>query len=374
MSSTTGVQNLLVNVFRPVYAYDPAATVSLYTVKLDASNINAYYGNNVDVLWANVGDTFGNVYVGKQAGNDPTITSKNCSNVTAIGFSAGGGISNVQNSVYLGYYAGKGSADANTVISIGTNTLGNGVSNIFIGNKSGTLGSGSSNILIGHDISLGAVNDKLRIGVGANILIAGDFSNKWVGIGGYTSPVYTYDKFDVSGNAYFLGNVGINIEPGTRTLDVNGNFRAGDASSSILDFSNGTFKVMDTVDRVLNFSNGTFKVTDTATKVLNFSNGITTSTGGFLSATGTATILSTGTVTIGPVVKRGVVLITAVATGFPTSNASRTVFASTPTSIVDIGSNISAGGTAITFSGSNIQVSGSIYQVYTYCVTYFPLP
>lgn len=235
MSSTTGLQNLLVNTFRPVYSYSAAAT--LYTVKLDLSNVNSYYGNNVDVLWANVGDSASNVYVGRLAGNDPTVTTKKCVNNTAVGYGAGSNISNVANCVFLGFYAGQQAQDASAVIAIGSNAGGNGLSNIYIGN--GTKAIGSNNILLGHDICLGTVSYTMRVGAQGTTTIAADLSKTWVGVGGALSPASTYTKFDVSGDSYFLGNVGVNIAPGTRTLDVNGNFRVQDASSNLFEFSNG---------------------------------------------------------------------------------------------------------------------------------------
>lgn len=326
MSSTTGVQNFLVNVFRPVYTYDSFA--SLYTVKLELSNIDTYSGNAISVFTAAVGDSASNVYVGSNAGNLYTQL-RACSNVVALGYGTGNLISNVSNSTYLGNAAGAGAAGASAVIGIGTSAGGNGTSNIFIGNS--TSATGNSNILIGHGIT--GTSNTLRIGS----TIYGNLSTKWVGIGTPT-PYDVNDRLDVSGNTYILGQVGINITPGNRTLDVNGDFRASDASGNTLDFNNG----------------------------------VTLSSGGLGSVRGTVT-MSSGATTIGTL-KRGAVLVSAVDTGDSNNRASRLMFAYSTTAVTDIGSNLTAGATSIILSSSNIQISSGVGTTYTYSITYFPLP
>lgn len=237
--NTTGIQNYLSNVFRPIYTYE---TTTSFIPKLTMSNIENYTGNTISVLTAAVGDANANVYVGSNAGN-PYDIRQNVFNVTALGYGAASNISNDSNSVYIGWYAGSGGAGSANVISIGANSGGNGTKNIFIGSETGSVGA--SNVLIGHFIDVGSNNNQVRIGYSNQIPIAADVSKNWVGLGGALTPSYTYTTLDVSGNAVFVGNVGINKDAssssvaGNRTLDVNGNFRATDASANILDFSNG---------------------------------------------------------------------------------------------------------------------------------------
>jgi hypothetical protein len=339
MSSTTGIQNLLVNVLRPVYTYD--AVASLYTVKLDMSNVNTFYGVSANVLWAQVGDSASNVYVGKEAGNDPTVTTKNSRNVTAIGYGAGSNTSNVSNSTYLGFYAGAGAETACNVIAIGANANGNGVSNIFIGNGTGT--TGSNNILIGHGIALTNTSYALRVGAAGKTTIAADLSQTWVGVGGVTARNGTQTTLDVSGSAYIKGNVGINILPGTRTLDVNGNFRSSDASSNVLDFSNG----------------------------------VTKSSGGYTSIRDTLDVSAgPGSLEIGRV-RRGIIYASAIDTqyGGETNRAAYVYFAWTLSNVTTLAST-SNGLTDIVVNSSNIYVNynNGTPTSYDYSITYFPLP
>jgi hypothetical protein len=331
MSSTTGVQNLLVNVFRPVYVYDPVTT--LFTPKLEVSNIDNYSGNTISVFTAAVGDANSNVYVGSNAGNSYT-NLRACSNVTAIGYGAGSNISNVSNSTYLGLYAGAGAAGASAVIGIGTSTGGNGTSNIFIGN--GTSATGNSNILIGHGIT--ATSNVLRLGS----TVYGNLSTKWIGIGSPT-PNDANNRLDVSGNTYILGQVGINITPGTRTLDVNGDFRASDASGNTLDFNDG----------------------------------VTLSSAGLGSITGTFIGSAPGTSTLGTL-KKGTILVSAQDTGTIVDYASVMVYCRDPTdggSNVLLSSNVQGGEISLAFSGSNIQMSNvNTTRTISWSITYFPLP
>jgi hypothetical protein len=329
MSSTAGIQNLLVNVFRPVYRYDPASTTPSFVPKLELSNIDNYSGNTVSVFTAAVGDSASNVYVGSNAGNLYTNIQA-CSNVTAIGYGAGSNISNVSNSTYLGLYAGAGAASANAVIGIGASTGGNGTSNIFIGN--GTSATGNSNILIGHGIT--ATSNTLRLGS----TVYGNLSTKWVGIGTPT-PYDANDKLDVSGNAYVLGQVGINITPGTRTLDVNGNFRASD--------SNGT---------------------------LDFSNGVTSSTNGFASVRGSTFVADGDNVSIATL-KIGLVVI-AVASGNVNFDGRTSFVLDIDGPIVSTISSSNSANTFVNFSSNSINIANTtgFDLTYSWSVTYFPLP
>lgn len=344
MSSTAGIQNLLVNVFRPVYVYDSAGTTTLFTPKLEMSNIDNYSGNTLSVFTAAVGDSASNVYVGSNAGNPYTLI-KACSNVTAVGYGAGSNISNVSNAVYLGYYAGAGVLAASNVIAIGVNANGNGTANVSIGSNAGgtgisnvyignsTGGSGDGNILLGHGISSGASSNLLRIGSA----IYGNLSTNWVGIG---TPTYgvIQNRLDVSGDTQIMGQLGINAIPGTRTLYVNGNFKAQDASANSLDFDNG----------------------------------LTTSSGGLASSQGT-TAVTGGATTIGTL-KKGVVIVSAVDNASSANRAARILLAHTTSNVTDIGSDIAAGSTSITISSSNIQITDAANGTYAWSITYFPVP
>lgn len=335
--NTTGIQNYLSNVFRPIVLFDTGT--SNFTPRLELSNIDTYSGNSISVFTAAVGDSNSNVYVGSNAGN-PYNTTRSCFNVTALGFAAAGSLSNDSNSVYIGYFAGFNSSNANDIIAIGANAGANGgSSNIFMGTNTGTIGT--SNIFIGHRISsITSVSDQIRIGYSNQIPIAADLSRNWVGLGGYTTPEnLTYSTIDISGSTRIKGNLGVNIDPGTRTLDVNGNFRARDASMNVLDFSNG----------------------------------LTRSSVGFASIQSDISVNMTAT-TIGTL-RTGAVLVSAVNKNDSADYASRLVLAYTDSNAVDVGSNVAAGDASITFSTSNIQITDTTNTTtYSYSITYFPLP
>lgn len=334
--STAGIQNYLSNVFRQVYTYDANLSVP-FVPKLEMSNIDTYSGNTISVFTAAVGDSAANVYVGSNAGN-PYNVIRACSNVTAIGYGAGSNISNVSNSVYLGFSAGAGAQLANAVIAIGAGAIGAGTSNIAIGNGTGSVGA--SNILIGHSIAPGNVSNQVRIGQGSRFPIAADLCYNWVGLGGISSPTnITYATIDISGSTRIQGNLGVNIDPGTRTLDVNGNFRAQDASLNALDFSNG----------------------------------FTRSSGGYVSIQSNISVPATGSSTIGTI-KKGIIHVSAL-NGTGANRAAYIYFAWTDSNVTALAST-SNGVTDITTSTSNIQISnsGGSPAVHSYSITYFPLP
>lgn len=338
--NTTGVQNYLSNVFRPIFTWDTLA--SNFTPKLELSNIDTYSGNVVSVFNAAIGDSASNVYVGSNAGNSYTAT-RACRYVTALGYGAASNISNDSNSVYIGWYAGANGSNSSNVISIGKSSGGNGVNNIFLGTSTGT--AGQCNVLIGHFIAPSNVSNQIRIGYSNQIPIAADLSKNWVGLGGITTPTnLTYATIDISGSTKIAGNVGINIAPGTRTLDVNGNFRARDASLNALDFSNG----------------------------------LTYSTQGYTSVKGAVAIASSNTQSVATL-KKGMIIISAQQSNIVGSNyATRIVYASdetgatAPTSITSNQDGL----TYILFNSSNIQISNNSPSVtfdFEYSVTYFPV-
>jgi len=335
--NTTGIQNYLSNVFRPIALYDTAT--SNFTVKLESSNIDTYSGNTISVFRADVGSPISNVYVGSNAGNS-IVDPRACRNVSAFGFGTASNISNCSNSVYIGNRAGADSINNQSVIALGyeAGLAGTGVSNIFIG--TGTKSTfGSSNIFIGHGIDLSSVSNQLRIGFGTSIPIAANLTTRWVGLNGLLTPLDAGNMFDVSGNARIQGQLALNRTPGTRTLDVNGNFRVQDASANTLDFSNG----------------------------------LTLSTGGYASIRGDISVNAVAT-SIGTL-KKGVVLISAVNKNDSADYASRMVLANTTSNAIDIGSNVAAGDASITFSTSNIQITDTTNNTtYGYNITYFPLP
>lgn len=331
MSSTTGIQNLLVNVVRPVYVYDVTATPTQYRTLLMLSNVDTYSGNVISVLRADISDANSNMYVGTQAGNTPATLTRGCVFSVALGVSAGFAMSNVSNAVYLGYNAGNGATTACNVIAIGANANGNGTNNIAIGTGSG---GGNSNILIGHGIPTTSSN-LLRIGS----LVYGNFATQWVGIGS-PNPINDFsNKFDVSGNVHISGSLGIQRSPGERTLDVNGNFRASDGFGT-----------------------------------LDLSGGLTYSPQGFVSLRGTLQT-SFGVVTIGPL-KKGIVLVSAVQVDVSDNFAARTLLATTASTALDLASNLGGGTVSIVLSGGNIRISNSAAgdSFYDWGITYLPLP
>lgn len=332
MSSTTNIQNLLVNVFRPIYTYD--TITSNFVPRLELSNVDIVSANSVSVFNMAIGDSGSNVYVGTNAGNVYSNV-RACSNVTALGYSAGNLISNVSNSVYLGFNAGAGAVGASNVVAIGANANGDGSGNIFIGAGTGRLGS--NNVFIGTGINISNQSNQLRIGSGSNITLAGDLSTNWVGIGGTLTPQDSLNKLDVSGNLYVLGNIGLNTTPGFRTLDVNGNFRANDGVGT-----------------------------------LQLSNGLTRSTNGYVSIQSNISA-GVGSTTIGTI-RRGIIHVSAVDQGSSANRSAYIFFAWTTSNVSTLASN-SNGDTDINTSSTNIQISNaSSTKTYDYSITYMPLP
>ena len=259
MSSTTGSQNLLTNVFRPAYRYEipVGGSTAVFVPTLDVSNVDVLTANSVTAFTAAIGDENENVYVGSNAGNAYS-NLRGCSNNTAVGFSAASFVSNVANSIYIGYNAGAGAADSSVNIAIGPNTKGNGISNIYIGSNTGSLGTGSNNILIGHNLTGSNLSNTLLIGPTPTIY--GNLSTRKVGIG--RDPSYNMDisgdsrisyrlgvgmapgtaenvsnlphALDVSGYSYIKGGLGVNADPADFTFNVNGNFRVADGFGAMI--------------------------------------------------------------------------------------------------------------------------------------------
>lgn len=353
MSSTTNVQNLLVNVFRPVYVYDALATK--YVPKLEMSNIDTYFGNATRVLADRVGDASGNVYVGVGAGNDPTVSLAGCSNVTAVGTNAGHNISNVLNSVYLGYGAGNSAIHASNVIAIGYNAGGSGSNNIFIGSNTGS--TTSSNILIGQGLTCVSSN-QLNIGG----VVYGDLSNRYVGI--HAEPGV---PFDVSGMARFRTNVGVNVVPTSYSLDVNGTFHV-DAGVGEFILDGSSIRITDRmlVSRTSGSSSAKWDVSGTVT-----------ATEGFNSKNGTATVGASASVSIGTL-RQGMLNVSVQDVSTTNANyAAKILYAPDATGATGPSSNsiVQNGSANIVISTSNIQISNSGMSSanYNWSITYFPI-
>lgn len=370
MSSTTGIQNLLVNVFRPVYRYETPTgdSNSIFVPKLTMSNIDTYSGNTVAVQTAAVGDSNSNVYVGSNAGN-PYSNVKGCKFVSAFGYSAAAGISNVSNSVFVGYNAGAAATDISATVIIGAIASGGGLSNVRIGYSN--VGTGNNNVSIGASTSGSSYSNCILLGTGitatqnnqfrvGSSYIWGDQSTKWLGI---ATPAQLGDpnsRLDISGNVYVYGQQGINKVP-IRTLDVNGDFRSSDANGT-LDFNLGNMSVSN------------------ATGTLAFTSGVTTSSGGLGSLRGTTINASVNSKTTIGTLKKGAILVSARDTTDSNHYQSRMVFCPSETDgslVVDMTNSAQSGEISVIFpsSSSNIQISNVLtVRDIAWTVTYFPLP
>ena len=312
MSSTTNVQNLLSNVFRPTFTYD--TTYSNYTSKLELINIDTVSANAVTVYAVNVGDASGNVYVGTLAGNaNSNLASKLSISNTFVGTSAGAGASNVSNSVFLGYGAGAGTVSSSNSISIGSFSVAGGNSNIYIGAGTG-ITTGSNNIFLGTGLNPATTSNTLLIGNGAsNMAIVGALSGTSNRIGINYSSLTAFpstssnNALDVNGLTRIggptgNGQLGVNIQPGTYTLDVNGSMRVQDGVGN-LTLSNGNLALGN---GNLTLSNGNLTLSNggivSANKIA--------SSSGFSSVNGQISIGTNGTSNIG-VWKPGIVIVTA---------------------------------------------------------------
>lgn len=330
------------NIIRPVYTYDSITTS--FTPAITLSNIDAYSGNTLSIVTAAIGDASGNMYVGSNAGN-PFSILRGCSGVTALGSSAGATISNVSSSVFVGSNAGVGASNASGTVSVGAGASGIGSSNVRIGASTGGVGAQcvvvgaastsstfSNAILLGSGITATQSN-QLRIG---SSFLYGDTGINWFGMG-VATPTHVNTRLDVSGNVRLQGQVGVQMNP-TRALDVNGSFRANDGLGGSMDVSGG----------------------------------LTTSSHGFTSIQGS--VLATGGgASTGALLRRGIVMVSAVNITDATKHAARILFATTTSSAVDIGSNVSATA-SITLSTSNIQITDPGEGTYVWSVTYVPLP
>jgi hypothetical protein len=184
----------------------------------------------------------------------------NASNVVAVGINAAAGVTNTSNSVFMGKNVGPGSiglsgcvwldptggagagASSSNTIAIGVSTGITGSSNIWIGTNAGKSNSGTGNITLGHSIPVTVpTNFLLQVGVGSNVVIAGDLSQNAVAIGKADASMQYIDGvgrvpglvLDVSGYARIAQGLAIGMDPLQSTLDVNGTFRANDGYGSL---------------------------------------------------------------------------------------------------------------------------------------------
>jgi hypothetical protein len=189
MSSTSNSQNLLVNVFRPVYTYSAG---SGFTPRLVVSNVDILSAGAVQTGNFQFGDANNNLFIGSNAGGG----SNNASNV-GIGVGAMNNKTNSTGTVAIGTNTLQGATAAVDTIAIGSEITGGGTSNVILGARSGTIGSNM--ILLGPGLATtGDVSGKLYIGQSniSNALIYGDFNQRYVGIN-RTDPT---TNLDVSGD------------------------------------------------------------------------------------------------------------------------------------------------------------------------------
>ena len=438
MSSTTNVQNLLTNVFRPTFVF----ANGVYQTKLELTNIDSVSANTVYGFNGSFGDASGNVYIGVEAGNPYTLlaTSAN-SNNTFVGKQAGQSTTGLVNSVLIGYRAGATSTTTSSnSVSIGATSKSAGNSNVFIGYAAGTS-TGSNNIFIGPGVTNGgsAASNKLLIGSGASAaLMVGDLTNNRLGINlsslSTTTPslaldVNGYTRIGTNAN----GGLGINMVPGSYALDVTGAQRIQDGVGTMI-FTGGNLGVnnvgvaaytldvtgsqrISTADGSMIFSNGNLTASNASgslrlvgnkvginttpttyslevagtqqindgTGTLTFTGGIQTSTGGFRSTSGSYTSSGNETflVEIGSW-KLGNVLI-AVRTSDNIQYVSSMYLctnATTPSIVLMSGVSNAAitnyPSLTIQANSSSIILSNSGTStpsaIYTYSITYFPTP
>jgi hypothetical protein len=341
MSSTSNVQNLLTNVFRPTFVYD--TTNGVYQSKLELTNIDTISANTISTYAASVGDGNSNVYVGVSAGNAHSVmTVQNNYYDTFLGISAGGSTSNVRNSVFLGYRAGNAATSSSNSISIGANTPAGGNSNIYIGYGTGIV-SGSNNIFLGSGMtnSGSSTSNTLLIGNSNSATIIGDLSTNRVGINLSSLPATTPSlALDVGGYTRVTNGLGINKLPGYYSLDVNGNMQVSDGYG-VLTFTHDV--------------NGNSTTTISNTSSYPNSNATLQVTGGFFSLNGTTSPIP---------LKKGMFMISAYSNG---SNQGYIGIALSSSAQTLVSSNT---GSIITSNSSSITVPTNT----TWTITYFPSP
>jgi len=364
MSSTSNVQNLLANVFRPAYVYD--TTNQLYRTKLEMSNIDTITANSVSVFTISAGDSNNNVYVGNNSGNPfSNASTLNTGCNVALGVYAGGTINNSSNSVFVGYFAGNNAVTSVKTVAIGANVKGDGTSNVYIGASTGPVsGVGTKNIFIGAGIAPAvAPSNTLQIG---NAVYA-NMSNQYFGI---WNPTPTH-ALDVCGSVQIStpglgGSLGINIDAGPYNLNVNGNMYVSDGYGGLTLSSSGV-----TSNSTLSFVN---MITGKSATIK--------SSGGFYSVQGTITQLAFGAASnTGAVLQKGIMMVSAQDTSSSSTNYHAGTWyvrdATGSSAPILMTTATQAGVCTISFSSSNIRLSNSAVSGssnFAWTVTYFPSP
>jgi len=360
MSSTSNVQNLLTNVFRPSYQYD---TVNqLYSTKLEMANIDTITANTVSVFTIAAGDSNSNVYIGSNAGNAfSNAGSKVTSSNVAIGCWAGGSINHASNSVLIGQYAGYNAVTSTNTVAIGANVKGDGNSNVYIGAGAGPVtGVGSNNILIGAGVTTATgVSKTLKVGNAITADMTGQYFGVW-------NPTPTHG-LDVCGSVLIStpslgGQLGINIDAGSYNFNVNGNMYVSDGYGALALNSSGV-----TCNSVLSFSN-----------IIAGKSASMQVSGGFSSVRGTtAALLQNGTAIIGKWQKGGVDVYVQDANGVANYMAQRFFcLNSTDGSVVAVSTDntsLRVTLTATTSSNMVITNTGGAGVTYNYTIIYFPV-
>ena len=211
MSSTSNVQDLLVNVFRPTYRWQAGTG---FVPSLVLSNVSEIITSKIKTDALVVSDSNVNTYIGSNAGVNATNTASN----VGIGYSAMGGALNSSNNVALGVFAldGMSSGNSNVVVGTSNKIAGPGAKNILLGPNI-SFGAGSNNILVGTDLSINSATSLLQIGS----LIYGDLASNRIGLL-TTAPSTNGVYVDISGQTLFRGKVGVQTATPTYSLDVNG--------------------------------------------------------------------------------------------------------------------------------------------------------
>ena len=212
MSSTSNVQNVLANVVRPVYTYDPAT--SNYVAKVIISNVDTFSVRTIEVENLEFGDANRNLYLGVDAGS----TNSNSASNVAIGFGAAENNINTRNSVFVGYTAGGADiTDASASVVLGANTRSGGSSNVYVGYGTGLdSNTASGNVFVGPAIvPATSVSNEVRIGKGGTIPFYANMNNGYTGIN-TIAPNYELDvsasTTNLRGTLRVVGHAGATLE------------------------------------------------------------------------------------------------------------------------------------------------------------------
>jgi hypothetical protein len=405
MSSTTNIQNLLVNVFRPSYQYR-ALPVPNYFVELEISNVETVYANVIDSQNLRVADVNSNVYVGREAGNS-YLELRDCFCNTTLGYGAGRLSSNTDRGIYIGFNAGTNSSNASNVIAIGTEASGRGTGNIYIGSNTGSTVDGeSNNIYIGNDLSSsGGINNRLWIGNGldpSGAIISGDTSTRSVGILTNNPTVYPIELADYT---FIANGLGINANPQAHSLNVNGDCFIQDgygqfgfdrdpitfdstlqfwsytaSKAGLIQFGqtttiNPAFMGINTPAISNGYAldvSGTLRVRDLSGNTVTIENDIITSSNGYASIQGVTGSLANGATSNIGTWKRGITMVAVHSAAAGSWSGGSWIYdGTTATNISTNQANIT-----ITTSTSNIVLSNTSAGTTTfrYNITYFPTP